>query len=78
MLKYVILNNCYPILFPGNLVHSEVAEAIGGRKVTSAGFCQIVAGEVMVSGGSISLDVDSHPDDAQLIKRAVRQMEGNG
>jgi len=74
MLKYVMLNGCYPVLFPQAVVHRDVADSIGGRKVTSAGFCQLVAGKVEVWGESISLRLSSQKEDASFIERAIKEL----
>ncbi|WP_274644420.1 hypothetical protein [Pseudomonas serbica] len=62
----------YPVLFPNNLVHQEVAEAlIAGPlesfEVRSAGELTSVGKGLGVTGKSDTLGVKSHPDDEQII-----------
>lgn len=62
----------YPVLFPNNLVHQEVAEALmagplEGFKVRSAGELTSVGKGQGVTGKSDTIGVQSHPDDERII-----------
>ena len=69
-IKYVIIQDSTPILFPVYIDHSSMANK---ENVESAGECEISAheGQVVVwcGGRSVSLDVKSRPEDANTIKR---------
>jgi len=62
----------YPVLFPNNLVHEEVASALmagplEGFKVRSAGELTSMGKGAGVGGRSMTLDVETHPDDESII-----------
>ena len=62
----------YPVLFPNNLVHQEVAEALmagplEGFKVRSAGDLTSTGKGYGVGGHSETLKVTAHPDDERII-----------
>ena len=73
-MKYILLTTrapksiLIPILFGNDLVHSEVA-ALHRRtgQVTSAGFVEFVDDEPHAFGRSDSLNIESHPEDSEII-----------
>lgn len=68
-LKYIVVNDTQPVIFPRTLVHADVAYSAGGR-ITSAGFCEH---DRMVGwscwGHSESLDISSKASDSDLLDR---------
>ena len=74
-LKYVMMD-IQPILFSKMQQHSDFKH-IG--KITSAGFCYITYDEenykfnVTVHGSSVSLKLESNPDDARLIELILNE-----
>ena len=77
-MKYVMfkrvgpVDHYVPILFPENLVHSDVAEGmingpLAGYKVHSAGFLPSVGIHSSVYGGSETLGVQHDPEDSHRI-----------
>lgn len=62
-----------PVMFPQSMIHKDVFNGLRFtmriRKVVSAGFVNVVEDMVETVGRSESLDVDSRPEDAQLIER---------
>jgi len=80
-LKYVVYDECYPVIFGEYANHSDVS--LKYKKPTSAGFvslheedapegspfCQVRILTASCYGESISLGVKSHPNDARLIER---------
>lgn len=69
--KYVILDKGFTVglVFSDLLNHSEVANGIGG-KVVSAGFCHIEDGRYCCYGESVSLNVESRPEeDARILNK---------
>lgn len=82
MMKYVILNEAYPVILPEGVEHKEAESLmIGGilrvpAKATSAGFF-FASGEgenirIHIFGESGSLGIGPGPDDANLIKKLLR------
>lgn len=74
-LKYVIIDDCFPIIFGEAHKHSDFSRNRLG-KPTSAGFCHIhQAGEegmtVSCFGKSVSLEIESQPGDAQIIEKLL-------
>lgn len=74
--KYVMFDGCMPVIFPGSLAHShaELTHALANRNgpVTSAGFLRLGSdGKVSVYGRSISLGINSDPEDANIINRLL-------
>ena len=62
----------YPVLFPNDLVHDDVAECLmtgplKGFSVRSAGFVSSIGKGEGVHGRSDTLDAFSHPDDKDII-----------
>lgn len=68
--KYVIVDNCIPILFTEANKHSDVARNLS---VTSAGFWDLNHDRTKVSvwGESLSLKKKSLPDDAVFIEKML-------
>jgi hypothetical protein len=66
-MKYVMIEDYYPVLFHETLVHRDMRCA---GKITSAGFCQQDAeGNWFCYGRSESLNMDISPKDANIINR---------
>lgn len=89
-LKYIILadeaGKEYPVIFPREIAHIDVAHGIMGQarrsgwtKVTgwlnpvAAGFFYPASG--VTNGGSESLKMKSRPDDAHVIRTALQRKE---
>ena len=76
-LKYVIINETFPILFGECHKHQDfVANRLGTP--TSAGFCTISqVGDhgmsVSCFGKSVGLNLESKPDDERLIERLFNE-----
>ena len=64
-LKYVIIDNFWPIIFPTNINHCDIAI---GKNITSAGFIN-ERGEVY--GFSDTLNLHSKESDQKLINRIL-------
>ncbi len=65
--KYVIINQCFPILFMGSFEHVAFKE-IG--KITSAGFFDVDKnGKVNIFGMFNSLNLASAENDSKIIER---------
>ena len=85
-LKYVIIEVDgmeLPLVFPPYLSHCDVTTS-RSMCVRSAGYCEVdVAGKWSVSGQSVTLWLDSRPEDAGILnsqlgakaKRPVSQLE---
>ncbi len=73
-MKYVIINEDTPIMFPEHIDHCRFSE-IG--KVTSAGFCSIKTDELgnwtAVYGESKSLKIKPAKDDTILLELLLQQ-----
>ena len=57
-IKYIILNDEIPILFPDFVNHSYMAERFSCDKITSAGFVQLVVEKVKITLGTKICDYD--------------------
>lgn len=70
ILKYIIFDNGYPVLFCAGVGHDKIS--LSGMKPTSAGFARIIKTgtgvDVVVRGRSIALDIASRPEDADIIR----------
>lgn len=64
-MKYVILRNTDPIIFSEDIQHSTFK----GLGPTSAGFCSIMDGHLVISGFSISLGMRPGPNDKEILKK---------
>lgn len=53
------------VLFPDNYCHAEIA---GDRDIVSAGFIVACNGEMYCTGESLSLGIESMPEDTELLK----------
>jgi len=75
-MKYIMIEKNgerFPILFPNDLVHSEVTSSEG--KVVSAGFCHITDDDVQVSDeSSVSLGIGPAFGDEVVI--SLRMIKG--
>lgn len=74
-MKYIVFMNGEVCVFPKTVSHSFMA---GNKIVLSAGFCRIetyrneyddIRAKVQVWGDSVTLGVESNPDDANAISR---------
>jgi hypothetical protein len=67
-MKYIMIDDAFPVVFHDALVHAEVARGLG--RPTSAGFVS-GDGEVFVAyGKSISLDnLPSKDDDSRILTK---------
>lgn len=69
-MKYIIIDNDFPIIFDEELSHKMVA---GSMVPTSAGYLSIFENEIACHGESLELDISSNPEkDRLLIKRLFR------
>lgn len=66
--KYIILDDCFPVLFTGAQEHGNVK---AGRKVTSAGFWKVINGKVSTYGNSLSLKMSPGEFDAEIIQKMI-------
>lgn len=77
ILKYVIYDFVYPVLFPRGINHSDIL--FNNKKPTSAGFCKInmIDGELFIRcfGESLSLKLKSHSEDVDIIKTFISSKE---
>jgi len=75
--KYVVLDELYPIVFCGALQHKDMADK---RRITSAGFCKIsidkATGEIetFCYGKSVSLNITPKENDNVLIKLLINDL----
>lgn len=74
-MKYIILNDNTPVIFPDTASHDFIA---ANRRVRSAGFCMVetyrnqfddIRAKVTTWGRSESLNIDSSPEDASILER---------
>lgn len=75
-LKYVMFDNCFPLIFGEHFSHDRVRGYVEGcaGKPTSAGFFRINEdGSVTTYDKSISLDLSPHPDDAESLARLFKK-----
>ncbi|MEM5810161.1 MAG: hypothetical protein QW156_04715 [Candidatus Aenigmatarchaeota archaeon] len=82
-MKYVILNNRHPFLFPDWVSHKHIAEVMKDllkkeysmyTEPTSAGFVE-VQGEIKCSGESVSLNLKPNPKDEAIINFNLKKIE---
>lgn len=64
--KYIIVDDCFPVLFHAGFKHDQV-KTMG--KVTSAGFFKIINGEVSTFGKSLGLNMEPGDFDAEIIQK---------
>lgn len=74
--KYIIFERDgleFPVLFPNHWVnHKEIVDKLG--KPISAGFFSIYSEtEIYVSGKSVSMNLNSRPEDSQIIQQFYRK-----
>jgi hypothetical protein len=71
-MKYVILDgylNELPILFPPEISHDMMSKWLSGMgPVVSAGFVDLVDGQISAHGESQSLGLKSRPQDSTIIE----------
>jgi hypothetical protein len=70
--KYVIFNDCFPVVFTDPISHKAIADCFPRMKVTSAAFYTVVyshrGGRIAVFGGSVSLQISHKSDDFEILK----------
>jgi hypothetical protein len=71
-LKYLMLDDCTPVIFPAYIEHGQMAAALqtilATKKVTGAGF----VGSLHINaayGSSFGLDIKSQPRDTEVINK---------
>lgn len=69
-IKYIMINNAFPILFPECISHTSIK--VDGR-ITSAGFVKSDLSECY--GKSIGLKLKSDPDDIKLIRMLLKNRD---
>lgn len=85
VLKYIMLDEFTPIIFPERLEHTVVAGPFI-HQITSAGFCRIIGAEkdhpdilighgvrIDAYGKSTSLQIDSCPQDSGIIQAEIER-----
>lgn len=67
--KYIISENCVPVVFSEDLTHADVARSLfGSRAIVGAGFCTLEDNKYVCYGKSISLGVVSRgPEDEKIL-----------
>lgn len=71
-MKYIITKQNDAIIFSDGMVHADVARKFGGAK--SAGFVSIDdEGKIAAYGRSMSLGLESDPDDSRIISNAFNR-----
>lgn len=73
-MKYIMIDEIFPIIFDSSLIHREIAFAVRTQPVTSAGFVQLDAdGNYHCYGESISLGIKADPEkDSKIINRFLK------
>lgn len=69
--KYIILSSYgmeVPVVFSPILQHDEVA---AGKRVIAAGFCVYENNTWRAWGKSVSLNIPSRPEDAEILNRTL-------
>ncbi len=78
-MKYVVLiteEGETPIIFPKELFHDEVANAVENRGVVSAGFVRLSDGKIKCYGESLGLELSSRGEgDTSLIQHCMTAKE---
>lgn len=72
--KYIILENSMlevPIIFPMHVKHCDMAHMFRGINVLSAGFVQLQEGQLVAFGESLTLKIQSRPEDTALLQRIL-------
>lgn len=68
-LKYIVVDESHPVIFPETLVHADVGRRFN---VTSAGFCQRYPdGKWRCWGESLSLGIKSDQFDEDLLNETI-------
>ena len=78
MMKYIILNDKFAVVFPAAVYHADAARMMGaelmGRRVTGAGYIGADEdGKLYVYGRSEGFDMDAKPDDLTKIMGALHR-----
>ena len=71
-LKYIIIligGLPLAVVFDPILSHREIA---GHFKALSAGFCCLDGDKAIVWGGSVTLDIKSKPEDAEILSKFIQ------
>jgi hypothetical protein len=71
-LKYLILSNYRPILFPCEISHRDIASRFMDYQIVSAGFVKLENGKVVTYGESISLGLKAKETDAKIIETLMK------
>ena len=75
-MKYIIIDDGgleVPVIFPPHWDHAQTAQKFPGRDVISAGFVKRDgSGYLYVTGKSVSLGLESRPDDLGII---IKQLD---
>lgn len=70
-MKYIIFEKDEPVIFSALINHRDMAQMVG-KKPVSAGFVHLQDGEFGAGGSSFTLNLDSRPEDTEIIKRQLR------
>lgn len=68
--KYVMIDEIWPVLFSGAIEHRRM-EGLG--RITSAGFVAIEGDQVRCYGESVSLEMGVGPEDVEIITAFLRR-----
>jgi hypothetical protein len=77
-MKYIIINEHSAVVFPASIYHSDAADMVGGelgsRHVTGAGYLGADEhGKLYVYGRSEGFNLDSRPEDLEVIMGALHR-----
>lgn len=79
-MKYVVLQTPdgeTPVIFPEDMYHDQIEEALGHQEVIAAGLVDLKDGKVRCYGESFSLGIKSRGEDDQvLIVHRLRRVAG--
>ena len=70
LIKYVMFDECLPVIFSAALHHKEVA-ALRSEKPTGAGFVHFGSNEITVFGESTSLGIGPGQSDEAIIRQMI-------
>lgn len=68
--KYAGVCEC-AVVFDSLITHSEIGIKFGNGDAVSAGFCRVDEFGVAVYGHSVSMGLESRPEDAKLVERSL-------
>lgn len=80
--KYIIVDEAYPIIFSPAMKHSDFLEMYPREKITSAAFCSLRVNRteilrIRTYGRSVSLDRGQNPNDRMLLELLLKDMKGD-